>query len=87
MGRPDWLFCRSHGAIAGANLMEHQSGKETVRPDELGTCGVGRLACQRFLYPATDWLATVGRLGLQSGVDAEKAFRMTVKKTLTSLQR
>jgi hypothetical protein len=82
--------------------MKHQSGKETVRTDELGTCGVGCLArllpCrnvsmpgiptpQRFLYPATDWRATAGGLGLQSGVDAEEAFRMTVKKTLGSLQR
>ena len=85
----------------GANLMKHQSGKETVRTDELGTCGVGCLARllpyrnvrvpgippQWFLYPATNWLATAGGLGLQSGVDAEEVFRMTVKKTLRSLRR
>ena len=79
MGKAVSLFCRSRGAIVGANLMKHQSGKETVRTDELGTCGVGCLArllpCrnvrvpgippQRFLYPATNWLATAGGLGLQ----------------------
>src|SRR5438270_6472835 len=102
MGKAVSLFCCSCGAIVGANLMKHQSGKETVRIDELGTCGVGCLArllpCrnvrvpgiptpQRFLYPVTNWLATAGRLGLQSGVDAEEVFRMIVTKTLRSLRR
>jgi hypothetical protein len=44
MGKAVSLFCRSRGAIVGANLMKHQSGKETVRTDELGTCGIGCLA-------------------------------------------
>jgi len=101
MGKAISLFCRSRRAIVGANLMKHQSGKETVRTDELGTCGVGCLARllsyrnvrvpgippQWFLYLATNWFATAGGLGLQSGVDAEEVFRMTVRKTLRSLRR
>src|ERR1017187_7808971 len=100
MGRADWLFGRSRGATLGANLMQHQSGKDTVRTDQLGTCGVGglgrQLLCrkvtvpgtptpQRFLYPATDCLATGGGLGLQSGVD--ETLRMTIPKPLGSWQR
>jgi hypothetical protein len=75
-------------------LMKHQSGDETVRTNELGTCGVGCLTrllpCrnvsvpgiptpQRFLYPTADWLVTAGGLGLQSGIDAEEAFRVIIK--------
>ena len=101
MGKAVSLFCRSRGAIVGANLMKHQSGKETVRSDELGTCGVGCLARllpyrnvrvpgippQWFLYPATNRFATAGGLGLQSGVDAKEVLRMNVRKTLRSLRR
>ena len=102
MGRADGLFCRRRGAIVGANLRKHQSGNETVRANELGMCGVGCLTrllpCrnvsvpgiptpQRFLYPTVDWLVTAGGLGLQSGIDAEEAFRMIIQKTLGSWQR
>ena len=84
----------------GTNLMEHQSGKETVRTDELPTGEVGWLArllpCrnvrlpgmptpQRFFYP--DWLATAGGLDLHPGVDAEQALRLILKKPLESWQR
>src|SRR5260370_31605593 len=101
MGRADWLFCRSRGAIVGANLMKHQSGNETVRAKELGTCGVGCLTrllpCrnvsvpgiptpQRFLYPTCDWLVTTVVLDLQHVIHAEVRLLMIIKKTLRYLQ-
>ena len=44
MRRADSLSCRRVILGAGANLMKHQSGQQTVRTDEFGACGVGCLA-------------------------------------------
>jgi hypothetical protein len=102
MERTDSLFWRSHGAVAGADLMKHQSGKETVRTDERGTwrvgcptrlphCGIVRIpgiaTPWRFFCPATGWLSTAGvGCGLRTGIEAEAPLRLTVKRTLEFLR-
>src|SRR5262245_7629914 len=70
--------------MAGADLLKHQTRKETPRMDELGAIHVGRLArlrrcwfvtalaspvSQRLLDHAVDWRAKTARCDKQIGIE------------------